>query len=84
MGLNESYQQAKSQILMLDPLLTINHVYFMIVGDECQKAVVSCTTNLGMTSLARIHLLLCTKKLVAVQVIVIAQVRIRSLRGIQY
>ncbi|XP_015165801.1 uncharacterized protein [Solanum tuberosum] len=52
MGLNESYQQARSQILMLDPLPTINHVYSMIVGDECQKAVVKCTTSLGMTSIS--------------------------------
>ncbi|KAL3367370.1 hypothetical protein AABB24_011879 [Solanum stoloniferum] len=52
MGLNESYQQARSQILMVDPLPTINHVYSMIVGDECQKAVVKCTTSLGMTSIS--------------------------------
>uniref|UniRef100_A0A0V0H604 Putative ovule protein n=1 Tax=Solanum chacoense TaxID=4108 RepID=A0A0V0H604_SOLCH len=31
MGLNESFQQARSQILMLNPLPTINHAYAMII-----------------------------------------------------
>ncbi|XP_049397372.1 uncharacterized protein LOC125861549 [Solanum stenotomum] len=52
MGLNESYRQARSQILMLDPLPTINHVYSMIVRDECQKVVVTCATSLGMASIS--------------------------------
>ncbi|XP_069142903.1 uncharacterized protein [Solanum lycopersicum] len=41
MGLNDSYHQARSQILMMDPLPSINYAYAMIVGDESQKAVVS-------------------------------------------
>ncbi|XP_069148698.1 uncharacterized protein [Solanum lycopersicum] len=41
MGLNESYHQSRSQILMMDPLPLINYAYAMIVGDENQKAVVN-------------------------------------------
>lgn len=37
MGLNESYQQARSKILMFDPLPTISNVHCMIFGVECQK-----------------------------------------------
>ena len=41
MGLNDSYHQVRSQILIMDPLPSINYAYAMIVGDESQKAVVS-------------------------------------------
>lgn len=50
MGLNDSYHQARSQILMMDPLPTINGAYAMVVGDERQKAVVTSTNSMGMTS----------------------------------
>ncbi|XP_055814317.1 uncharacterized protein LOC129883737 [Solanum dulcamara] len=48
MGLNDTYHQARSQILMIDPLPTINQAYAMIVGDESQKAVVIGINNLGL------------------------------------
>ncbi|KAH0662344.1 hypothetical protein KY284_027275 [Solanum tuberosum] len=51
MGLNESFQQARSQILMLNPLPTINHAYAMIVGDKSQKAVMSHNTAWELTQL---------------------------------
>lgn len=51
MGLNESYHQARSQILIMNPLPTTNHAYAMIVGDECQKAVVSITNSMGLNSI---------------------------------
>ncbi|KAK4722712.1 hypothetical protein R3W88_012945 [Solanum pinnatisectum] len=49
-GLNESYQQARSQILMMDPLPTINYAYAIIVGDESQKVVVNSVSSMGMAS----------------------------------
>jgi len=45
MGLNDSYHQARSQILLMDPLPTINQAYGIIVGDESQKAMVTHTNN---------------------------------------
>ena len=50
MGLNESYHQARSQILMMNPLPTVNHAYAMVVGDESQKAVISHISNMGLSS----------------------------------
>lgn len=47
MGLNDSYHQARSQILMMDPLPSINYAYAMIVGDESQKAVVSSVNSIS-------------------------------------
>jgi len=52
MGLNETYHQARGQILMMDPLPTINHAYAMIVGDESQKAVVSHIGSMGLNSVS--------------------------------
>lgn len=37
MGLNESYDHAKSQVLMTVPLPTINQAYAMIVNVESQR-----------------------------------------------
>ncbi|XP_055834507.1 uncharacterized protein LOC129903053 [Solanum dulcamara] len=48
MGLNDTYHQARSQILMIDHLPNINQAYAMIVGDESQKAVVTGINNLGL------------------------------------
>ncbi|KAH0635906.1 hypothetical protein KY289_035821 [Solanum tuberosum] len=45
MELNDSYHRARSQILLMDPLPTINQAYGMIVGDESQKAMVTHTNN---------------------------------------
>ncbi|KAH0705523.1 hypothetical protein KY290_010213 [Solanum tuberosum] len=52
MGLNESFQQARSQILMLNPLPTINHAYVMIIGDEIQKAMMSHSNSMGMNTVS--------------------------------
>jgi len=45
MGLNESYLQARSQILLMSPLPSVNQAYAMIVSDESHKAV---ATNAGV------------------------------------
>ncbi|XP_055824401.1 uncharacterized protein LOC129892909 [Solanum dulcamara] len=50
MGLNDSYHQARSQILMIDPLPTVNQDYAMVVGDENQKSVVAGINTLGLNS----------------------------------
>ncbi|XP_070015793.1 uncharacterized protein [Nicotiana sylvestris] len=47
MGLNESYSQARSQILMRSPLPTVNQAYSMIISDESQKAVAATSRILG-------------------------------------
>jgi len=39
MGLNDSYIQARSQILMMNPTPSVNQCYAMIVQDESQKAL---------------------------------------------
>lgn len=53
MGLNESFNQARSQILLMNPIPTVNQAYAMIISDECQKSVASSYTNsLGMNSVA--------------------------------
>lgn len=39
MGLNESYDAIKSQILVLDPLFTVNKSYSMVLKVEKQRAV---------------------------------------------
>lgn len=52
MGLNESYHQARSQILMMNPLPTVNHAYAMIIEDESQRAVVSHISNMGLNSVS--------------------------------
>lgn len=51
MGLNDSYHQARSQILMLNPLPSINQAYAIVVGDEGQKTVGSNGGNLGLSSI---------------------------------
>ncbi|XP_059310544.1 uncharacterized protein LOC132061878 [Lycium ferocissimum] len=56
MGLNDFCQQARSQILLLNPLPSLNQAYSMIVGNEGQKAasadVGNLGGNLGMNSLS--------------------------------
>ncbi|KAH0710857.1 hypothetical protein KY284_012284 [Solanum tuberosum] len=41
MGLDDNYLQARSQILLMTPLPSVNQAYAMIIGDESQKAVTS-------------------------------------------
>ncbi|KAK4739432.1 hypothetical protein R3W88_003129 [Solanum pinnatisectum] len=50
MGLNDSYHQARSQILLMDPLSVINQAYAMIVGDESQKVVSTSIPSMRMNS----------------------------------
>lgn len=52
MGLNESYHQARTQILMMDPFPTTNHAYAMILGDKSQKSVVCHTSSMGLSSVS--------------------------------
>ena len=37
--LNDSYNQARSQILLMSPLPSINQAYAMVMGDESQRSV---------------------------------------------
>ena len=39
MGLNDNYSQARSQILMMMPVSTVNQCYAMIIQDESQKVL---------------------------------------------
>ncbi|XP_055800446.1 uncharacterized protein LOC129869896 [Solanum dulcamara] len=50
MGLNDSYHQARSQILMIDPLPTVNQAYAMVVGDESPKSVITGINTLGLNA----------------------------------
>ena len=39
MGLNESYSQIKGQILLMEPLPTVNKVYSLLIQEERQRSV---------------------------------------------
>lgn len=39
MGLNESYSQIRWQILLIDPLPSINMVYSLLIQDESQRLI---------------------------------------------
>ncbi|XP_019267542.1 PREDICTED: uncharacterized protein LOC109244841 [Nicotiana attenuata] len=47
MGLNDSYSQARSQILLMSPMPTVNQAYAMIISDESQKTVAGSAGLLG-------------------------------------
>nr|XP_016488070.1 PREDICTED: uncharacterized protein LOC107808097 [Nicotiana tabacum] len=47
MGLNDSYSQARSQILIMNPTPTINQAYALIINDESQKLAVAASRLLG-------------------------------------
>ncbi|XP_019231186.1 PREDICTED: uncharacterized protein LOC109212029 [Nicotiana attenuata] len=47
MGLNGSYAQARSQILMRSHVPTVNQAYAVIMSDEAQKSIASSTGILG-------------------------------------
>ncbi|XP_015161272.1 uncharacterized protein [Solanum tuberosum] len=49
MGLNDSYLQARSQIIMLKPVPSVNQAYSMILSDESQRSVVANAGVLGHT-----------------------------------
>lgn len=44
MGLNDNYGQARSQILMMTPLPSLNQAYALIISDESQKSMASSTS----------------------------------------
>lgn len=45
MGLNDSYLQDRSQILLMTPLPSVNQGYAMIMNDEGQKIMISSSTG---------------------------------------
>ncbi|PHU28653.1 Aquaporin TIP1-2 [Capsicum chinense] len=49
MGLNETYTQARSQILLMTPLPNVNQAYAMVISDESHKSVASQAGSLGMS-----------------------------------
>ncbi|XP_019239932.1 PREDICTED: uncharacterized protein LOC109219916 [Nicotiana attenuata] len=49
MGLNESYSQARSQILMMSHTPTVNQAYGLIISDEGQRFVAASSGLLGAT-----------------------------------
>ncbi|KAH0640292.1 hypothetical protein KY285_036878 [Solanum tuberosum] len=51
MRLNESFGQARSQILLMSHVPTINQAYYMIVNDECQKVTYSRST-IGLSNIS--------------------------------
>lgn len=46
--LNDSYYQARSQIILMDPLPVINQAYAVIVGDKSQKVMSISILSMGM------------------------------------
>ncbi|KAK4716094.1 hypothetical protein R3W88_014432 [Solanum pinnatisectum] len=46
MGLNENYEQARSQILMTSPTPNINKAYYMLIERESQRSIAS-SSSLG-------------------------------------
>ncbi|XP_060190846.1 uncharacterized protein LOC132620168 [Lycium barbarum] len=47
MGLNDAYSQARSQILMMNPMPNVNQAYSLVISDESQKAVAANSGILG-------------------------------------
>ncbi|XP_065620096.1 uncharacterized protein LOC136063519 [Quercus suber] len=53
MGLNESYSQIKGQILLMEPLPTINKVYSLLIQEERQRSIgLSNSVHIESTTLA--------------------------------
>ncbi|XP_060209375.1 uncharacterized protein LOC132636497 [Lycium barbarum] len=50
MGLNESYNQARSQLLLMSHMPSLNQAYAMILSDEGEKAI---ATNSGVLGVNR-------------------------------
>ncbi|XP_070028886.1 uncharacterized protein [Nicotiana sylvestris] len=48
MGLNDNYLQARSQILLMTPLPSVNQAYAMIVSDKSQKAMGTISNSVGL------------------------------------
>ncbi|XP_019255165.1 PREDICTED: uncharacterized protein LOC109233756 [Nicotiana attenuata] len=55
MGLNDSYSQARSQILMMKALPTVNQAYAMLMSDESQRSVTANAGILGSAPNANIN-----------------------------
>ncbi|KAH0680446.1 hypothetical protein KY284_021531 [Solanum tuberosum] len=55
MGLNESYVQAISQILLMSPLPSVNQGYAMIVSDESHRAGATSAGVLGVRPAAQVR-----------------------------
>ncbi|KAH0639676.1 hypothetical protein KY285_036262 [Solanum tuberosum] len=53
MGLNDNYSQARSQILMMNPTLSVNQCYAIIIQDESQRG---CLVNIALVALPLIQL----------------------------
>ncbi|OIT20572.1 hypothetical protein A4A49_54567 [Nicotiana attenuata] len=54
MGLNETYEQAREQIMMMDPLPTVNKAYSMLMERESQRSMANAVVpaeNVEMTAL---------------------------------
>lgn len=49
MGLNELFEKARSEILLMSHVPTVNQAYTMVVNDECQK-VTSSRSWVGLSS----------------------------------
>ncbi|XP_019260320.1 PREDICTED: uncharacterized protein LOC109238342 [Nicotiana attenuata] len=47
MGLNDSYSHARSQILMMKPLPTVNQAYAMLMSDESKRSIAATAGVLG-------------------------------------
>nr|XP_009768048.1 PREDICTED: uncharacterized protein LOC104219115 [Nicotiana sylvestris] len=45
MELNDSYAQARSQILLMSPMPSVNQAYAMVISDESQKSIAN---NVGL------------------------------------
>lgn len=60
-GLNESFSQVKSQILLMKPLPSIDEVFFIVLQHERQSKPHALNVNIGMNSFmpgnANIHYL---------------------------
>lgn len=52
MGLNDTYAQARSQILLMTPLPTVNMAYSMIMSDENRKTVAQSVHATGLLGAA--------------------------------
>lgn len=48
MGLNDTYSQARSQILLMTQLPTVNVAYSMVLSDENQKSVAQSVNGAGL------------------------------------
>lgn len=39
LGLNETYNQCRSQLMMMDPRLNVNKAHFLVITEECQRVL---------------------------------------------